>query len=58
MTDWKAIARARGLEIPEAELDRVAKPLETLEAVFRPLVADLPAALEPATGICPLEEAE
>jgi hypothetical protein len=58
MTDFKAIARARGLDIPEAELDRVARPLETLEAAFRPLTADLPPSLEPATGICPVEEAE
>lgn len=58
MTDFKAIARARGLEIPEAELDRVARSLETLEAAFRPLAADLPASLEPATGIVPIEEGE
>jgi hypothetical protein len=58
MTNFKAIARARGLDIPEAELDRAARTLETLEAAFRPLVADLPSSLEPATGICPVEETQ
>lgn len=46
--DWKAIAGARGLGIPAAELERVATPLEALEKVFRPLVRDLPPDLEPA----------
>jgi len=59
VTDFKAIARARGLNIPEAELDRIVPTLESLEAAFRPLVADLPPSLEPLTGICPQEpEAE
>jgi hypothetical protein len=58
MTDFKAIAHARGLDIPEAELERAARTLETLETAFRPLTADLPAWLEPATGICPAGEAE
>ena len=56
MTDFKAVARARGLDIPEAELDRIVPTLEKLEAAFRPLAADLPPSLEPATGIGPLEE--
>ena len=46
--DWKAIARARGLEIPPADLERLATPLEALDAVFRPLTRDLPPDLEPA----------
>lgn len=53
MTDFRAVARARGLGIPEEELDRVARPLEAIEAAFRPLVAELPSLLEPATAICP-----
>lgn len=53
MTDFRALARARGLAIPEEELDRIVRPLEALEAAFRPLTADLPATLEPAIGICP-----
>jgi len=58
MTDFKAVARARGLDIPEADLERIARTLEALEAAFRPLVADLPPSLEPATGLCPFEEGE
>jgi hypothetical protein len=46
--DWKAIARARGLEIPAAELEGVAAPLESIEKAFRPLARDLPPDLEPA----------
>jgi len=58
MTDFKAIARARGLDIPEAELERVARSLEVLETAFRPLAAGLPPALEPATALIPFEVAE
>jgi len=58
MTDFKAVARARGLDIPEADLDRIAATLEKLEALFGPLAADLPSLLEPVTGICSREEAE
>jgi hypothetical protein len=56
MIDFKALARARGLDIPESELDRIVPTLESLEAAFRPLAADLPASLEPVVGICPVEE--
>jgi hypothetical protein len=44
MKDWKAIAKASGLEV-----DSVA-PLEALESAFRPLVKDLAPGMEPATG--------
>jgi hypothetical protein len=53
MTDFRAIARARGLDIPEDQLDRIARPLELLEAAFRPLTTDLPPSLEPASGFDP-----
>jgi hypothetical protein len=56
--DWKAIARASGLEVSGEELDRIAGPLDALEEAFRPLVKDLAADLEPATGICGKEEME
>ena len=58
MTDFKAVARARGLDIPEAELERIARTLEALESAFRPLTADLPASLEPATALCLPEKGE
>ena len=53
MTDFPALARARGFNIPEDELAAVASPLQALESAFRPLVSDLPSLLEPSTGICP-----
>jgi hypothetical protein len=46
MTDWKALAQAAGL--PREALDRITPPLETIEAVFRPLAENLPPELEPA----------
>jgi hypothetical protein len=49
MKDWKAVAQARGLEIPAAEVDRVVAPLEALEEIFRPLVQELTPDLEPCT---------
>jgi hypothetical protein len=56
--DWKAIAKASGLEVSADELDRIVGPLDALEEAFRPLVKDLPADLEPATGICRQEGEE
>jgi hypothetical protein len=49
--DWKAIAKASGLEVSVEELDRIVGPLDALEKAFRPLVKDLDADVEPATGI-------
>jgi len=57
MKDWKAIAQASGLDIPPEEMDRIADPLNTLEASFRPLVKSLAFGLEPAT-VCPVEDDE
>ena len=48
MTDWKAIARARGIDIPANELERTLRPLESLEETFRPMVRHLGPADEPA----------
>jgi hypothetical protein len=46
--DWKKIAQANGLAIPDADLERIQPALDALEAAFRPLVRDLAPALEPA----------
>ncbi len=48
MKDWASIAKASGVEIPAAELQRVSKTLAALEATFRPLVKELDIWLEPA----------
>ena len=58
MKDWKAIAKANGLEVSGEELDRIVGPLAALEDSFRPLVQDLEAELDPATGVCGPEGAE
>ena len=48
MKDWKKIAEASELRIPEADFARITPALDTLEKSFRPLVASLPSTLEPA----------
>ena len=42
MKNWKQIASANSLQIPEAEFDRIAPALDSLEKSFRPLVASIP----------------
>jgi hypothetical protein len=39
--DWKKIARASGLTIPAADVDRIAPALDALEIAFRPLARTL-----------------
>ena len=46
--DWKKITRASGLTIPDASLERIAAPLDSLEAALRPLVRGLPPDIVPA----------
>ncbi len=48
MKDWKSIASANELQIPDADLERSRAPLEALEAAFRPLAATIPHETEPA----------
>jgi hypothetical protein len=47
-TDWKCLAASLAPDIPAQELDRVLKPLESLEQQFRPLVAGIPLETEPS----------
>jgi hypothetical protein len=58
MRDWRAIAKARGIEVDPTQLDRIAEPLEALEAAFRPLVKDLAPGDDPATGLRLEEDGE
>jgi len=58
MRDWRTIAKASGLDLDPTQLDRIAEPLEALEAVFRPLVKDLAPGVEPATGLRLEEDGE
>jgi hypothetical protein len=41
MTDWKEIAAARGLKIPQDQLERMTPTLEALEKAFRPIAERL-----------------
>jgi len=52
--DWKKIARASGLTIPAAEVDRIAPALDALETAFRPLVA----AIGPETDLAVVFQAD
>jgi len=58
MTDWMAIARARGIEIPEGEEGRLIGPLVALEESFRPLVNGLSPLMEPDCQLHLEEESE
>jgi len=46
MKNWKQMAEAAGLAIPDVE--RIAPALDGLEAAFRPLVRNIPHDVEPA----------
>lgn len=53
--DWKAAARAFAPDIPEEQVNRIVPVLDALETGFRPLLADLPLDLPPATDLEPAE---
>jgi len=46
--DFRLLAQALDLGVPENELERLAAPLEALEVSFRPLLARLEPDTEPA----------
>jgi len=46
--DFKALAAVLAPDIPPEKLDGVVKPMEGLEAQFRPLVARIPLETEPS----------
>ena len=58
MTDWKSIAKARQLNIPEPDLERIAQPLDGLEQAFRPLAGTIPHETEPAVIFRAVEDGE
>lgn len=51
MQDWKSIASAKRIGIPDADLDGIATVLESLDASFRPLVVTIPRDVEPAVTL-------
>jgi hypothetical protein len=48
MKNWKKVAEAYDLRIPDADLERIAPSLEALESAFRPLTKTIPDDVEPA----------
>jgi hypothetical protein len=54
--DWKKIARAKGLPIPDQDLEGIAPVLDALEDAFRPLVRALPPDASPAVIFCVPQE--
>jgi hypothetical protein len=58
VTDWKAVAKARGLGIPDQDLERTVAPLTALEETFRQLAQQLRPEDEPAALFDPAEFGE
>ena len=56
MKDWRLVATALKLQIPEADLDRAQASLESVEAVLRPLINSIPMETEPAFVLLRLPE--
>lgn len=48
MKNWKKIAEAYDLRIPDSDLERIAPSLDSLESAFRPLTERIPDDVEPA----------
>jgi hypothetical protein len=48
MKNWKKVAEAYDLRIPDADLERIAPSLDALELAFRPLTRNIPDEVEPA----------
>ena len=51
MQDWRSIALAKRVGIPDADLDGIVAVLESLDASFRPLVVTIPRDVEPAVTL-------
>ena len=51
VTDWKNLAAARGLQLSDAELTKLAAAMEALEPAYQALAANLTPDVEPSTTI-------
>jgi hypothetical protein len=56
MKDWKKIASAYHLAVPEGDWERITPALDSLEKAFRPLVESMARPWEPATVFVAAEE--
>ena len=48
MKNWKKVAEAYDLRIPDSDLERITPSLDGLESAFRPLTRTIPDDVEPA----------
>ena len=48
MKNWKKVAEAYDLRIPNADLERITPSLDALESAFRPLAKNILDDVEPA----------
>lgn len=55
MSDWKAIAKAKGIPLSDAQAERAESVLNALEKDFGELKKRLVAADQPATIFVPME---
>ena len=51
MTDWKTLTAARGLHLPDAEVEKLASIMDALEPAYEALAARLTLDIEPATTV-------
>jgi len=57
--NWKAIAAALNVEIPDSEMERIQASLDSLDTAFQPLLSNLPHDTEPAVMFqCHTEETQ
>ncbi len=57
MKDWKLLASALELGIPDDDLEAISASLDVLEQAFRPLARSIPLETEPAYVVrCPGEQ--
>jgi hypothetical protein len=51
VTDWKTLAQARGLQLSDTELTKLAAAMEALDPAYQALAANLTHDVEPSTTI-------
>jgi len=55
--NWKAIAAALNVQIPDSDMEKIEASLNSLDNAFQPLLENLPHDTEPAVMFrCHLEE--
>jgi hypothetical protein len=51
VTDWKTLTAARGLHLPDAEVEKLASVMDALEPAYEALATRLTLDIEPATTL-------